>query len=295
MEETTVCQGRTLRPAELSWLRSWVGRHGDWSRWKLAKELCHRWDWRTATGQIKSYAASSMLQKLESRGLIHLPPVRTNLRRASWCERGKAARAAVEFPRTAIEENLAELRPLDVFLCGGTSEERWLFERYLVDFHYLGFGHTVGEHLRYFVRDRRGRDLAVLLFGAPAWQLGVRDTHIGWDVSTRARNLNFLTNNTRYLVLPWVRVPHLATHILGLVLRRLCRDWQTRYGHPVHGVETFVHAERFKGTCYRASNWTYLGRTQGRGRQGQMDEERIPVKAVYFYPLHSRFQELLRR
>jgi hypothetical protein len=236
-----------------------------------------------------------MLQKLESRGLIHLPPVRTSMQRASWCERGKAARAAVEFPRTTIEDDLAELCPLEVFLCGGTSEERWRLERYLVDFHYLGFGHTVGEHLRYFVRDKRGRDLAVLLFGAPAWQLGVRDAHIGWDASTRSRNLNLITNNTRYLVLPWVHVPHLATHIQGLVLRRLRRDWQARYGHPVHGVETFVDAERFKGICYQASNWTYLGRTQGRGRQGQWNEKRIPAKDVYFYPLHPRFRELLGR
>jgi len=293
MANNITCQGRELGEKDLLWLNTWIREHKDWSRWHLSKELCEKWDWRTATGQIKSFAASSLLKKLDARGLIKLPPIRINNRRKPWSERGKAAREAIHVDTSPIIDDLKSLRPLEVVLCGGPTEDRWRFERYLVDHHYLGFGHIVGEHLRYLIRDRNGRDLCILLFGAPAWQLGPRDTFLDWEPATRKQNLFLLTSNTRFLVLPWVRVDHLATHVLGLVLRRLCRDWENRYGHPVHGVETFVDIERFRGTCYRASNWIHLGQTQGRGRQEKSKDKVVPVKDVYFYPLHSEYRKRL--
>ena len=293
MANNLTCQGRELREEDLLWLKSWVFEHKNWSRWQLAKELCLKWDWRTATGRIKSFAASSLLKKLDTHGLIELPPIRIIYRSKPWSERGKASREAIQVDTTPISDNLKLIRPLELVLCDGPTEDRWRFERYLVDHHYLGFGNIVGEHLRYLVRDRNGRDLSVLLFGAPAWQLGPRDTFLGWDAITRKQNLSMLTSNTRFLVLPWVRVDHLATHVLGLVLRRLCRDWENRYGHPIYGVETFVDTERFKGTCYRASNWLHLGQTQGRGRQEKSKKKVVAVKDVFFYPLHSEFRERL--
>jgi len=151
----------------------------------------------------------------------------------------------------------------------------------------------VGEHLKYLVRDAYGRDLACVLFGSAAWKSAPRDHWIGWDPTVRQRNLNFMTNNTRFLILPWVRVPHLASHILGRIMRRLAHDWRCRYGHRVHLVETFVEKERFKGTCYKAANWSHLGQTQGRGRQDRNSTLAVPVKDIWAYPLCKNFRDKL--
>jgi len=153
----------------------------------------------------------------------------------------------------------------------------------------------VGENLAYLARDRNGRELACVLFGAAAWKAAARDRFIGWDHATRALRLGFLTNNTRFLILPWVRVPHLASHLLGRILRRLSADWQGKYGHPIYLVETFVESDRFRGTCYRAADWTLVGRTQGRSRQDRAHRFQVRVKDIYLYPLTSGFREELCR
>jgi hypothetical protein len=147
--------------------------------------------------------------------------------------------------------------------------------------------------MAYLVRDCHGRDLACVLFGAAAWKTRPRDAWIGWDDATRARRLLYVANNSRFLILPWVRVPHLASHVLACVLRRLSADWQAKYGHPIHLVETFVDRSRFKGTCYRAANWILAGQTQGRGRQDRDHVLRVPVKDVYLYPLTRDFRSRL--
>jgi hypothetical protein len=143
------------------------------------------------------------------------------------------------------------------------------------------------------VTGQTGRLLACLLFGSAAWKCGPRDRFIGWDPEQRARNLHLLTNNTRFLILPFVRVPHLASWILGQVLRRLSVDWEKKYGHPILLVETFVERGRFAGTSYKASNWIRLGATTGRSRQDRRHTLRVPVKDVYLYPLDHKFREEL--
>jgi len=164
----------------------------------------------------------------------------------------------------------------------------------LAQFHYLGFGGTVGENLQYTVRDGRGRLLAGLVFGAAAWKCQDRDRFIGWTPEQRKRNLGLLTGNTRFLILPWVRVSHLASWTLAAALRNLSADWQAKYGHPIALVETFVQRDRFRGTAYQAANWIHVGRTTGRTRQDRYSRIQAPVKDIYLYPLQRHFRERLR-
>ena len=158
---------------------------------------------------------------------------------------------------------------------------------------YLGHRNTVGENLRYLIRDRRDRPVACALFGSAAWKCADRDAFLGWERATRERNLHRLTNNTRFLVLPWVVVAHLASHVLGLIAHRIRADWQAKYGHPVQALETFVDRDRFKGTCYQAANWRRLGATRGRTRNDREHCIRATVKDVYLYPLSPDFRQEL--
>jgi hypothetical protein len=173
------------------------------------------------------------------------------------------------------------------------AAERRRFAAALAGFHYLGYRGTVGENVQYAVTDGTGRLLACILFGAPAWKCRTRDEFIGWSAEQRQRHLCLIANNTRFLILPFVRVPHLASWILGQTLRRLSQDWQRKYGHPILLAETFVERSRFAGTSYKAANWIRLGSTTGRSRQDRQHTLQVPVKDVYVYPLHDRFREEL--
>jgi hypothetical protein len=168
-----------------------------------------------------------------------------------------------------------------------------LFNGLLARYHYLGHRNTVGENLRYLVRDRHGRPVACALFGSAAWKCAARDAFLGWERTARERNLQRLTNNTRFLVPDWVSVPHLASHVLGLITRRIRADWQVKYGHPVYALETFVDRSRVRGTCYRAANWLRLGATRGRTRNDRAHRIVAPVKDVYLYPLTADFRREL--
>jgi hypothetical protein len=163
----------------------------------------------------------------------------------------------------------------------------------LAQFHYLGFGGTVGENLQYTVRSGGGQLLACLVFGSAAWKCADRDRFIGWKANQRQANLSLLTNNVRFLVLPWVQVPNLASWTLSSVLRRLSGDWRAKYGHPIYLVETFVERERFAATSYRAANWIKVGETTGRTRQDRFYSIETPIKDVYLYRLEPHFQSLL--
>lgn len=290
MSEEMICQGRPVGASELVWLRGWVEDHRQLSRHQLALELCRQWRWETASGRLKNFAARSFLMKLEQRGFLSLPPVRETMRRRSWQKTCNIGSPLDSDPMTAA---LSECLPLTIFLCSPRSLEESVFRSHLAAHHYLRFGKTVGENLQYLVRDRQGRDLACLLFGSAAWKVEARDQWIGWNDVQRRKGLAALTNNTRFLILPWIHVPHLASHILSKILRRLSSDWQEKYGHPIHLVETFVERDRFRGTCYKAANWIGVGPTKGRSRQDRDQTLKVPVKDVYLYPLHPRFREAL--
>ena len=192
-----------------------------------------------------------------------------------------------------VEASLAELRPLQWQVFSARQPQARRFNAYLARYHYLTYRSAVGENLGYLVQDRQGRDLACALFGAAAWKIQPRDTFLGWTASERQAHLGRVVNNSRFLILPWVRVPELASHILGRMARRLANDWRAHYGHPVVLLETFVERERFRGSCYRAANWIYVGQTQGRTRQDREWRIRAPVKDIWVYPLQANFRKQL--
>lgn len=293
MHEEMMCQGRCVSASKLRWLQDWLVDQKEKSRHRLTLELCKRWQWRTATGRLKNYAARSFLMKLERRGLISLPPVRETMRRRSWIKSFETQNQKIDFVPGPITARIEDLLPVRMALCSAGSPEESLFRSHLSTHHYLGFGKTVGENLQYLVYDWQGRPLACLLFGSAAWKVQDRDRFIGWDDGARAKHLNQITNNTRFLILPWVKVPHLASHILSKVLHRLSIDWEGKYGHPIHLVETFVEKDRFRGTCYKAANFLNAGETKGRSRQDRDQTLSVPVKDVYLYPLHQNFRKAL--
>jgi len=278
MQWPILCQGREVTCEGVDFLREWIDQNPQKSRRWMALELCRKWNWRDDRGRLKDFAARSFLMKLEDRKLITLPAVRAQYRL------GRIERVLPRQDGEPILAALADLQPvsLGVVKSGSAEARRWA--SHLRHDHYLGL-RVIGENLGYLAQDRFGRDLAALLFGAPAWRCAARDRHLGWSEAQRAVGLTQLANNTRFLILPQVRVPHLASHLLGRVARRIDADWRVKYGHGLSWLETFVESGRFAGTCYRAANWCCVGQTRGRGRQDQKRSAQVPVKAVYLYEL----------
>ena len=283
-----VIQGREIGGAELALIGRLMEQHPDWGRTRLSEELCELWSWRAASGQRKDMACRTLLLKLHRSDVIELPPPR----RPANNELRNRSVPVIEHDTSAIERPLKDLLPLDIRIIEPRNGGADLFNCLLQKYHYLGHRSTVGETIRYLVSDREGRPLSCILFGAAAWAMRPRDEYIGWDQTQRADRLQWVTNNTRFLVLPWVRVPNLASHILGLISRRLRDDWMDRYSHPISAIETFVD-RRFRGTCYQAANWRKLGRSTGRTRNGKYDEPLSSVKDVYLYPLTPQFRSEL--
>ena len=282
-------QGRPLSPQGLEELRQWVGDNPHWSRWRLSRELATRWDWRNPAGQLKDMAARTLLVKLEQRGLLELPARRQVPTNRMRC----GAQPAITQPAEPFVSTLAELEPLSVEEVSGQPAQRAWIRAALGQFHYLGFGGAVGQNLHYLVREGRHRPVGCAVFGAAAWKCQDRDRFIGWSAQQRQRNLGLIANNSRFLILPWVTVPHLGSWILGQVAGRIARDWRVKYGHPVVLLETFVERERFRGTVYRAANWQSVGVTAGRTRQDRHTCLRVPVKDIYLYALGDGFREAL--
>jgi hypothetical protein len=295
VNEVFVIQGRELTPADVVEIRELIAAHPDWSRRRLSECLAVLWDWRNDRGQLKDMAARSLLLKLAAREWIALPPRRqapsNRMARRAGTREGEGS--LIDSPATAVAGTLHQLGPLQVREVSGDSVLRAACRGALERFHYRGGRGPVGENLQYAITDTRSRLLACLWFGSAAWACRPRDAHIGWSADQKRRRLGWITNNTRFLILPEVRVPHLASWILGQVLRRLPADWTAKYGHPILLVETFVERDRFRGTCYQAANWIRVGATTGRSRQDRRHRLEVPVKDVYLYPLHRRFRQEL--
>ena len=288
MDGQLVIQGRTLRPEDVALIRDWLQAHPDSNRTRLSRELCAAWNWRNGAGRLKDMAARSLLLKLEAQGQIQLPPRRT----ASVNGLRNRYAGQIDHAQSTIEGPLQSLRPVRVQPGTEGSSEARLFQCLLQRYHYLGHRNCVGENLKYLGRDRDGRPLACLLFGSAAWKAAARDRWLGWSAEQRGRHLGLLTNNTRFLILPWVHVPHLASHLLGQVTLRLSGDWQQKYGHPLYLVESFVEEPRFAGTCYRAAGWVPVGLTTGRTRNDDGLKPRAARKALYLKILRA---DALRR
>ena len=270
-------------------IRRLLDDHPSWHRTRLSKELCRLWDWRWPDGQLKDMTCRDLLLKLERAGHIVLPPRRTP-------PRNKFRNRSHVFVAHSTEPVACALRhllPLQIAVVTARSDDSALFNCLVSRYHYLGLRNTVGANMKYLVRDRADRPLSCLLFGSAAWKTAARDEFIGWDQTTREKNLSSITNNTRFLILPWVRMPHLASHVLSKVSRRLSCDWVAKYGYPIQLLETFVDRWRFRGTCYQAANWILLGQTTGRTRNNRDHKPQTSVKDVYVYPLHKHFREVL--
>ena len=292
MDPILIVQGRRLDGPQLEQLGHWVSGHPGWSRRRLSVELASRWGWRNGAGQLKDMAARTLLLKLHQRGLVELPPRRQAPTNRMGC--GAPELSLAEEPPDALDCALEDLGPLEVHEVSREARERAWVKGALGRYHYLGFNGAVGENLQYVVSDGQGRHLACLVFGAAAWKCQDRDRFIGWSAQQRQRNLALLANNTRFLILPSVRVQRLGSWILGQVHRRLARDWEAKYGHRVVLVETFVEQPRFQGTVYRAANWQRVGRTTGRTRQDRHTRIQVAVKDIYVYPLCRGFREALQ-
>ena len=289
METEKIIQGRCITPDIVAQIRGLLADNPSWHRTRLSRELCARWAWRNDNGHLKDMACRTLLLKLERLGEIHLPA------RQRPSQNANRNRSITELAHDSspVESDLSALRPLKIEPLGSAGKDAPLFKYLLHRYHYLGHRNCVGENLKFMIRDRSGRLLACMLFGSAAWKAKSRDGFIGWNRQARERNLSLLTNNTRFLILPWVRVPHLASHLLARVSRELPQHWEEKYGHPIHLLETFVERDRFRGTCYRAAGWTHVGATAGRSRNDVHATMSVPVKDVFVQPLSADFRRRL--
>jgi hypothetical protein len=284
-------RGQTIGSEQIEFLREFIRQHPASSRWKLSRQLCEALGWKQANGALRDVVCRGLLLMLERAGQIELPPVRRHIR--GQRRTGRPRPEAVLIDTTPLAMPLQALGPVEIQPVRRTADEP-LFHSLLEQYHYLGYEQPVGEHLKYLVW-AQGRPIACLAWSSAPRHLASRDRFIGWSGEARRRNIRFLAYNTRFLVLPWVAVPHLASHLLGRMARRLSEDWERVYGHPIYWLETFVDPERFRGTCYRAANWVVLGRTTGRGKDDQTHRPNRSIKQVLAFPLTRRFRELLQQ
>jgi hypothetical protein len=285
-------QGRPFGAVQLAEIEHLLEQSPESSRYQLSRRLATLWNWRTANGQLKDMAARSLLLKLQEQGWIKLPERR-------WESPTRSGRAPSQTPLALLDEtrcegSLSSLIPLriDELSQLGRHARRAKLEACVARYHYLGYRSRVGQNLQYWIGSAEGRALACVIFGAAAWQCAARDQWIGWSKEQRAQRLSGVVNNTRFLIFDWIRVPHLASHILGSIRQRIAADWKAKYRQALFVLETFVDRERFAGGCYRAANWLCVGQTRGRGRQGPHDPS-TTIKDVYVYPLDPHFRQHL--
>lgn len=291
MEAIMSYRGKTVTTADIALIRKMVADHPGESRRQLSKRLCLAWNWVQANGALRDQVCRSLLLVLERAGLIVLPAKRCSPLNP-LANRTKPALPAVD--QTPVGEDLRTVLPRLTVVQVRRSSLEGLFNGLIEHFHYLGYTQPVGEHLKHLVL-LEDRPIACLSWSSAPRHIGCRDRFIGWNQSIRQKNLHLVAYNNRFLILPWVRIPCLASHLLAVVTRHLSRDWQKLYGHPLYFVETFVDPERFQGTCYKAANWIYLGETLGLGKDATSRQPNRSIKQAYGYPLHRRFRSFLCR
>jgi hypothetical protein len=283
-------RGREVSEADLAFIRELIASHPQASRRELSKKLCEAWRWKQPNGKLCDMVCRGLMLALHRTGHIELPAVR-QLPPNPLARRARPTSIAID--TTAVGGELGDLGPLS-FCQVRRSGEEGLFNALIEQHHYLAYTQPVGEHLKYLVYGA-GRPLACVAWSSAPRHLGPRDRFIGWSAEARRQNIRFVAYNPRFLILPWVSVRCLASHILGRMARMLSGEWERVYGHPVYFAETFVDPLRFKGTCYRAANWVWLGRTTGRGHKDQTNRPNRPLKDVLGYALTRHFRERLGR
>jgi hypothetical protein len=280
--------GRTFTPEEIEMIRRLIASDPRLTRADLSRIVCDELGWLRPGGRRKDMSCRVAMLRMHRDGLIPLPPPR----KGNGNGRSRPRLTAASDPRKPLalpDKGLGkvDLRPVE------TPKESSLWNELIERYHYLGYKPLPGAQIRYLVW-HDSDFLAALGFGAAAWKVAPRDRFIGWTPAERERNLHLIVNNARFLILPWIRRRNLASRILSLVIKRLPRDWQARYGYQPVLLETFVERDRFRGTCYRAANWIHVGATQGRGKLDRKRLRLLPVKEIFLYPLQKRFRQVLR-
>ena len=288
MQTPLTYRHRLITEDDIVFIRKLIAEHPQLSRRALSAKLCEAWNWRQANGALRDMVCRGMMLMLHRAAMIELPPVR-RVNRNPMIER--SAPTLVTVDETPLAVSLRELGALQVQQVRRTPEEA-LFNSLIQHHHYLGYARPVGEHLKYLI-SAGGRPVACLAWSSAPRHLGSRDRYIGWDKHARLKNIRLLAYNTRFLILPWITVAHLASHILGRIARMISADWQRLYAHPIYFLETFIDPQRFRGTCYRAANWIYLGDTTGRGKDAPTYEPNRSIKKVLGYPLRPDFRQRL--
>jgi hypothetical protein len=281
-------RGRVITSEDIAFIRQLVSENPLASRRALSAKLCEAWQWRQANGALRDMVCRGLLLMLQRAGQIELPKVRFQPPNP-FTRRESPMPMLID--TTPITGALRQIQPVQFEQVRRTADEP-LFNSLMEQYHYLAYEQPVGEHLKYLVW-AQGRPIACLAWSSAPRHLGSRDRYIGWSAEARRRNIRFIAYNTRFLILPWVRIPHLASHILGKMTNALSSDWESLYGHPIYFAETFIDPVRFRGTCYRAANWVLLGRTTGRGKDDQTHQPNRSIKEVLGYALTPRFRDLL--
>jgi hypothetical protein len=282
-------RGREIRAAELSFLRQLIADHPTLSRCALSLKVCEAWNWVQPNGQPRDMVCRSLMLLLHRAGHIPLPAPR--LKAVNNALRHRQVRELPPGDSSPIQGSIDSLGPLEIRQVRRAEGED-LFAHLLQQHHYLGYSRPVGEHLKYLVLAGT-RPIACLGWSSAPLKLNLRDQFVG--APKEAYHLHLIAYNSRYLILPHVRVPHLASHLLGQIARRISADWQALYHHPIHLLESFVDIERFQGTCYRAANWLCAGRSVGRGTKSKSGQPSCSIKELWVYPLGRDFRQKLLR
>ncbi len=288
MEPLLRYRGRTVTAADALFIRELIATSPGESRRALSQKLCAAWNWHQPNGAPRDMVCRGLMLALSRAGHIELPAVK---RQPPNPFTARSRPQAIEIDRTPLGTNLRELGPLTFCSVRRTPEEAQ-FNSLLETYHYLGYAHPVGEHLKFMVYAGE-RPVALFAWSSAPRHLGPRDRYLGWSAQARRQNIRGIAYNTRYLILPWVKVPHLASHLLAQMTRQLSAQWHSVYDHPVYFAETFIDTTRFRGTCYRAANWQFLGRTQGRGKDDLTHRPNRTVKDVLGLALTADFRERL--
>lgn len=288
MEIDIVYRNRHITCKDITFIQRLITANPDKSRWFISRELCRQWDWRQQNGALKDMICRGLLLRLESDGHIALPPRKRTINNPFLNRRPPQP---LEVDQIPIVCNIEDIRPIELCPVRRTRLER-VYNSLIHQHHYLGYTQPVGENLKYiaFFNDR---PIACMGWASAVWHIGCRDRFIGWSPQVRTKNLHLIAYNTRFLIMPWVKIPNLASHLLGLIRRILPHDWLRFYNHPIYFLETFVDTERFAGTCYKAANWIYLGKTTGRGKNDQTGKKNRSLKAIFGYPLCKNFRRIL--
>ena len=284
--------GRDFSEAEIQWIRERASG-GKMNRHRMSKAFCEYAGWYKPDGGLKDMSARVAMLRMEEDGLIELPPSRGRHTVGGRKLLGAIAQTDPPSEIIKVPECLGQVRPLE-FQIADTKQYRMIWRSYIERYHYIGYKPLPGAQISYIVRSARdGEALAVLGFGAAAWKTAPRDNYIGWSKELRVRNLPLVVNNARFLILPWIRIKNLASHILGECEKRIGDDWEKRYALRPVLLETFCEVPRFLGTCYKAANWVCVGQTKGRGKLDRYNKHELPIKDILLKPLQKNWKSVL--